>query len=200
MTRPFPKGRVFICAKSCFGAFMYRLFAALEMPAHTHQRLRDTQSDLFGAKWRPAANFHITLQFFGDVSRDQALDLDAKLADILSQPLQLSIEGTGWFGKRAPRAVWARIREDDSLRALASQCERVARRMGLPIDKHPYTPHITLAYLHDTPLDAAQDWCRQNQDLSISHINFETFHLFSSQTGGGKPSRYVAEADYVLGD
>lgn len=177
---------------------MYRLFAALEMPAHTHQRLRDTQSNLIGANWRPTANFHITLQFFGDVSHEQARDLDTKLAEIISQPLQLSIEGTGWFGRRAPRAVWARIREDDGLRALASQCESVARRMGLPIDKHPYTPHVTLAYLHDTPLEAAQDWCRHHQDLSFTHIDFDAFHLFSSRVGGGKPSRYVAEADYVL--
>ncbi len=179
---------------------MYRLFAALEMPTHTHQRLCDTQSDLIGAKWRPAENFHITLQFFGDVSHQQARDLDDKLAEILSHPLQLSIEGTGWFGRRAPRAVWARVRDDDGLRALASQCEQVARRMGLPIDKHPYTPHVTLAYLHDTPLDDAQNWCKQHHNLSISHINFETFHLFSSHTGGGKPSRYIAEADYALGE
>lgn len=177
---------------------MYRLFAALQMPEHTHAVLQETQSNLIGAKWRPAQNFHITLHFYGDLSHAQAHDLDAQLAEIASQPLTLSIEGTGWFGRRTPRAVWARVREDDGLRALASQCERAARQMGLELDKHPYTPHVTLAYLHDTPLDAAERWCAQHHALSLQNIAFNSFHLFSSHSGGGRPSRYIAEADYVL--
>lgn len=177
---------------------MYRLFSALEMPAHTHEQLRAVQTDLPGAKWRPTANFHITLQFFGDVSHDQALDLDSQLAELAAGNLELSIEGVGWFGRKAPTAVWARVSEDESLRALASDCQHIARRLGLQIDKHPYTPHVTLAYLHDTPLETAQDWCEHHRGLTIRQISFGSFHLFASHMGGGRPSRYTAEADYVL--
>ena len=38
---------------------MYRLFAALPVPEDLHDGLIDTQTDLPGASWRPAENFHI---------------------------------------------------------------------------------------------------------------------------------------------
>jgi len=104
----------------------------------------------------------------------------------------------GWFGRREPSAVWARVRESDALRALSAQCERAARRLGLAPDRRPFTPHVTLAYLHGTLLDEAAAWVERHHAYRSTVFWAEGFHLYSSHLGDG-PSRYVAEADYVLG-
>ncbi|MAN67337.1 RNA 2',3'-cyclic phosphodiesterase [uncultured Hyphomonas sp.] len=176
---------------------MYRLFAALPVPEEFHPGLVETQTGLSGASWRPAKNFHITLRFFGDVSHASARDLDELLAEISCPPFEVSLEGMGWFGRREPTAVWARVRESDALRALSAQCERAARRLGLEPDRRPFTPHVTLAYLHGTPLDETRAWVERHHAYRSGPFWAEGFHLYSSHSGKG-PSRYVAEADYVL--
>tara|TARA_R100001129_G_C5269709_1_gene233720 strand:- start:269 stop:802 length:534 start_codon:yes stop_codon:yes gene_type:complete len=176
---------------------MYRLFAAIAVPDQLHPGLMETQTGLSGASWRPEENFHITLRFFGDVSHTDARDLDELLAAISCSPFELSLEGMGWFGRREPSAVWARVRESDPLRALSAKCDQAARRLGLPLDRRPFTPHVTLAYLHGTPLDETRVWVERHHAYRSGSFWVEGFHLYSSHMGNG-PSRYVAEADYIL--
>jgi len=180
---------------------MLRLFAALPVPGPVASALRPLQKTLGGASWRPMENFHITLCFYGDVDAARARDLDDLLGEIDMAVFDLSIEGMGWFGRREPTAVWARIRESDELRALASQCEKAARRLAIPLERRPYTPHITLAYLHGTPLDAARTWTETHQTFRAGPFPATHFHLYSSRPGrAGGPTRYEAEADYPLTD
>ncbi|MFN3314152.1 MAG: RNA 2',3'-cyclic phosphodiesterase [Hyphomonas sp.] len=180
---------------------MLRLFAALPVPGPVALALRPLQKNLSGASWRPVENFHITLCFYGDVETARAHDLDDLLGEIDRPVFDLSIEGMGWFGRREPRAVWARIRESDELRALASQCEKAARRLAIPLERRPYTPHITLAYLHGTPLEDARAWTETHQTFRAGPFPATHFHLFSSRPGRpGGPTRYEAEADYPLTD
>ena len=176
---------------------MLRLFAALPIPDEIAEILLPFQKGLSGASWRPRENFHITLRFFGEVSRDLAETLDEEIAMINAPPLSLVIDGVGWFGRREPYAVWARIRPTDALTNLAGACERAARRVGLPPEKRRYTPHITLAYMHGAPLEAVMAWTEKHQSLLAGPFSMDQFHLYSSHLGRG-PSVYTAEADYPL--
>ena len=180
---------------------MMRLFAALPIPPEISTPLRKLQKDLPGASWRPEENFHVTLCFYGELRDQQARDLDDLLGEIEADAFDLRVEGMGWFGRREPTAVWARIGACDELRALASQCERAARRLGIRLDRHPFTPHVTLAYLNGTPLDIAQEWARDRQSHRSPLFRARAFHLYASmprRTGG--PSRYEPMADYPLRD
>ncbi|WP_035617162.1 RNA 2',3'-cyclic phosphodiesterase [Hyphomonas johnsonii] len=177
---------------------MYRLFAALPVDPEIAPGLVALQKGLTGASWRPERNFHVTLRFFGALNHTQARDLDDLLGEITAPQIEIRLEGVGWFGRREPTAVWARVREDDALRALASQCERAARRMGLPPDRRPFTPHVTLAYLHDATLEDTRAWTEARQSYRSEPFWADSFHLYSSHMGNG-PSRYIPEADYVLG-
>ncbi len=177
---------------------MLRLFAALPVPPDISRPLRKLQKDLPGARWRPEENFHVTLCFFGELRHDQARDLDELLSEIEAPAPTLSLEGAGWFGRREPRAVWARVRESDELRGLASACERAARRLSIPLERKPFTPHVTLAYCHATRLEDARAWTERHQACSSEPWQAGAFHLYSSQPRDGGPSRYIAEADYPL--
>lgn len=179
------------------GPAMLRLFAALPVPAEVSRPLVKLQKDLPGASWRPEENFHITLCFFGELSDDQARDLDGLLGEIDTPVFDIAIEGAGWFGRREPTAVWARVRESDELRGLASRCEKAARRLRIPLEKHPFTPHITLAYCHGTPLEEARAWTERHQGHRSAVWPATHFHLYSSRSRAGA-SRYIPEADYPL--
>lgn len=177
---------------------MYRLFAALPVPEEIHAGLQETQTGLAGASWRPPENFHITLRFFGDVTHARARDLDEMLATIRARRFEIRLEGMGWFGRREPTAVWARVPDSEALRELAAQCERIARRLGFEPDRRPFTPHVTLAYLHNAPLEDTKRWVEAHHAYRSPTFWAEGFHLYSSHSGRGRPSRYVPEADYVL--
>ena len=143
----------------------------------------------------------MTLCFYGALTDRQARDLDELLGEIEADAFDVRVEGMGWFGRREPSAVWARIGESDELRALASQCERAARRLDIALEKRPFTPHITLAYLHATPLDAAREWVHGHQSHRSDPFRARLFHLYASvPRRSGGPSRYDAMADYPLRD
>ncbi len=178
---------------------MPRLFAALPVPDEETNRLARLQRDLAGAHWRPPENFHITLCFYGDVRHELAYEIDSLLGLIEFPVFDIVLEGMGWFGRREPSAVWARVRESDELRALASLCTAAARRLNLPVDRHPYTPHVTLAYLSGTRPEDAAAWCAALGGWRAGPFTARVFHLYSSRPGPGA-SRYVPEADYPLAD
>lgn len=176
---------------------MIRLFAALPIPPEIAEQLRPLQKGLAGASWRPERNFHITLRFFGEVSYQMAKDIDQEIADIPAASLQLTLRGCGYFGKREPRSVWAKVEHSKALNSLAGACERIARRHGLPAEKRGYRPHVTLAYCHGTSPEEAIDYERQHIEFSAGPWIADRFHLYSSHFGDG-PSRYIAEAEYPL--
>lgn len=176
---------------------LHRLFAALPVPGEIADPLLDLQTGLDGASWRPLENFHITLRFFGEIDTVTARELDHELGLIEAPQMQLELSGVGWFGRREPHTVWARVLQDAALTRLAGACERAARRLGLPPERRPFRPHITLAYLHGTPLADAMAWSERHQAYRDGPFWADRFHLYESHMGKG-PSRYVAEAEYPL--
>lgn len=176
----------------------HRIFAALPVPNDIGEPLMDLQKGLPGASWRPLENFHITLRFFGEVHTALAREIDEALGEISAPQMQLEIDGVGWFGRREPRSIHARIAPNDALKKLSGACERAARRLGLPAEKRGFRPHITLAYLHDIALSDTMAWADRHGAYRDGPFWVDRFHLYESHFGRG-PSRYVAEADYPLG-
>jgi len=177
---------------------MLRLFAALPIRDDIADWLEPMQTDISGASWRPRLNFHITLQFFGNVSRNKAIDLDLALAEIRAPQMKLKLAGAGFFGTNKPYSLWSGVAYDEALADLAHQCARAARRLGLPVEKRKFIPHVTLAYCSGTTPEAAAGFVRRFEGIESAPFWADRFHLYSSQLGGG-PSRYTAEADYPLG-
>ena len=183
---------------------MFRLFAALPVPEEVHDGLIELQKGLEGASWRPTENFHITLRFFGEVDGAIARDLDEELGEIEMPQLVLEAVGTDFFGRREPYSVHAVVRgvneaNQEALKRLARRCEGAARRVGLPPEPRPFKPHITLAYLHNTPPDAVGGYVKRTSHYRSGPFWADRFHLYSSQTMAKGPTRYTAEADYPLG-
>ncbi len=177
---------------------MIRLFAAIAIPEEIGQGLAQRQQGLPGAKWRPLASLHLTLRFFGELSEDRADDLDVELTRVRGQPFALALSGAGAFASGSDvRAVWAGVRESGDLTQLAGRCERAARRLGLPAEKRPYRPHVTLAYLAGADPARVASWVQGHNLLASPAFQVSAFGVYSSwRTSDG--AHYRLECNYPL--
>ncbi|MDB5448575.1 MAG: hypothetical protein JWQ97_3892 [Phenylobacterium sp.] len=177
---------------------MIRLFAAVPVPDEIARGLARRQQGLEGARWRTAAQLHITLRFFGEIREDVARDLDAELASVGGSPFEVVLEGAGAFGEGPDvHAIWAGVAESPHLRRLAKGCEMAARRAGLKPERRHYRPHLTLAYLRHADPDKVAGWIQANSLLKSPPLRVDRFGLYSSvlaSTG----AKYRLEAEYAL--
>lgn len=177
-----------------------RLFAALDLPDDIADRLMALMKGVPGAKWRPRENLHLTLRFFGEVQEPVADDIDAALGEIADAngAFELQLKGAGAFGGADPHALWIGAAPSPKLTKLAADCERVARRAGLKLEPHKFTPHVTVAYLSHAPLDRVHAFESRLGLFETVPFRVERFGLYSSVTRRNAPSLYRIEAEYPL--
>lgn len=178
-----------------------RLFAALDLPDAVAERLIALQKGVPGALWRPRENLHLTLRFFGDVTEPVAEDLDAALAEIAlrARPFELKLKSARFFGKEEPHTLWIGAEENESLRNLASSCERAARRAGLKPEPRKFAPHVTLAYLRNADRDRLISFEQRFALYESASWRVDRFGLYASHIRRSAPSHYTLEAEYPLG-
>ena len=175
---------------------MPRLFAGIEIPEDIRDELSALEMPLSGANWVDVDNLHLTLRFFGDISDAQARDVTDLLETMGANAFSLTISGLGTFGTD-PHTLFANIEPTPALEALARGCDRAASGAGLPPQKRPFRPHITLARMqYADPIKLAR-FLTINATIKFEAIFIHRFALFSSKprTGGGP---YVTEQLYPL--
>lgn len=128
-----------------------RVFAALPIPesitevlirwTHTHKE------KLPFRKWTNPKDYHITLQFLGEVSVAKIEALQAALMKVKAAPIALSVNGAGTFGTpKAPRVLWSAVSGNlEGLTSLHMAIIQVTRSLGFVPEDRPFTSHITLA-------------------------------------------------------
>lgn len=100
------------------------------------------------ARWVKPETMHITLKFCGENEPSVTESLLKSLSEIKQkEKIILNIEGTGSFpGTGDARVIWAGIKGDTGyLRRLAEKVDKAALKAGIPAERRPFSPHITLA-------------------------------------------------------
>ena len=176
---------------------MPRLFAALELPENAREQLCALETPLPGARWMEEDEFHLTLRFAGDIDNRQARDFADALASIVRDVFELRIAGLGVFGGNEPRTLWAGVEPSPELGQLARDCERAARQAGLPPETRVYKPHVTLARLRYSRVDAVARFLEHKGAFRLEPFVVERMVLLSArpQLGGGP---YVVEEAFPL--
>ena len=189
-----------------------RAFIAIDLPPDVQDCLEQVSTQLkeqLGEKsvrWVPIPNIHLTLKFLGDVSVN---NLDT-LKDILSaeaglqKPMEFSVGRLGAFPKiRQPRVVWVGIEAPQELISFQRNIEARASKVGYPIDKREFFPHLTIGRVSR---NASPDEAREiGNVLSASKIGFlgvtrvQAVHLFKSEllpTGAVYTKMFTAPIEY----
>jgi 2'-5' RNA ligase len=143
-----------------------RAFIAVELADAVRAQIAGIQQDLrrtlegegpAGPRiaWTRPASLHLTLKFLGDIDEASAPALHGTLAAALRSccPIAIPLARLGAFPRaQEPRALWlgapiAWERGPDAARlvALVNAIEACAEPLGVPRERRPFTPHLTLA-------------------------------------------------------
>lgn len=177
-----------------------RLFTGIRIPTPLHERLEALQSGVPGARWVAPENFHITLGFLGDVEESRLEDLYEILAAIGGAPFSLTLSGTGSFGSKVPKLLWAGLEPAPALEALQKKIAGRLVRGGFPAEARKFSPHVTLAYMRaaqqakDLKLGA---WFESTAPFLAAPFEVTEFALIESRLGSGG-SHYVDLQTYPL--
>jgi 2'-5' RNA ligase len=135
-----------------------RTFIGLDVGDGIRQSAAALQNQLAATgaavNWTAPANFHLTLQFLGDVDdRDLAGVCRAVAAGAAGEPpFRLRVSGLGAFPTpRRPKVLWAGVAEGgDEVRRLFAALELPLTALGVyRKEDRPYTPHLTLGRAKD---------------------------------------------------
>lgn len=130
-----------------------RLFVGVDLPAEIKQSLIKLQSELghlgVSGFWKSIDNFHITLEFLGELEPDKVSVLTETLTKVASnyQPFGLNIGGLGAFPSlKQPHTLWAAVSGSlTKLNRLRCDLHHELKLEGFKLDERQFKPHITLA-------------------------------------------------------
>lgn len=167
---------------------MPRLFTAIELPDDICEELHRLRMPLPGARWLKPENYHITLRFAGDIGNVEAREFIENLARIEPDGFELKLSGLGVFGGDDPHSIWAGVEPKPELEDLARAHEKAARNAGLPPDTRAFKPHVTLARLKHSNVDAiARYLSRYGGYRSEPFFVSRTLLMSSRPSVGGGP-------------
>ncbi|MFQ5345188.1 MAG: RNA 2',3'-cyclic phosphodiesterase [Mariprofundus sp.] len=171
-----------------------RVFAAVELPGDVIEALSDWWLDASGylraSDWRPVPSrlWHLTLDFYGEVSADEAGDLAEQLFNCVEDMplLHLSTAPFGVFPRMSrPRVFWAGIEDADggnALKYLARCCRRAGhatvRKHGA--GKAVFRGHITVARARTYPNALDAGVMKMIPNVPVIDWYADRFSLFQS--------------------
>ena len=142
-------------------------------------------------------DLHVTLRFFGDVTRSVAHDLIDSLAAIDVPMFAIRLNGLGTFGSKEPHAIWISVEANPALIQLQAATERAARAAGLAPETRTFRPHVTIARLRRPPERALARYLGHKGGFRTEPFPVARFALFSSKPNvGGGP--YVVDQLFPL--
>ena len=101
-------------------------------------------------RWVPQENYHVTLNFLGEIAPDRIDILKKMLKEVSLHHafFHLKLHGIGAFSSvKEGRVVWMGVQNSLALRSLQEDCETRLLELRFQIETRPYVPHLTLARL-----------------------------------------------------
>lgn len=125
-----------------------RLFVALLAPKETHAAIAaaaEPLHDCLGVKALPPDNWHITLQFLGEVDARRVPEIEKALAGVEFGPFTIRLFGAGAYpSAHFPRAIFIGG-ESVGASALAKKVEEALSPLGFAPEGKDFSVHLTVA-------------------------------------------------------
>ena len=161
-----------------------RLFIAIELPENVKEQLSRLRTAIPDARWVTPGQLHLTLAFLGHVPAETQAALEQRLAAIHLPCFFLCFTRTGCFpNRRRPRVVWAGVKPEPLLDALAARIRETVLSCGIHQEERPFSPHITLARIKARNSTTVPPFSEQAIQSDIPPVEVREFTLFSSSLG-----------------
>lgn len=139
-------------------------------------------------RWVPHENYHVTLNFLGDIAEDKVGVLKTMLEELSRHHafFHLKLHGPGAFpSEKEGRVLWIAVQNSLALRSLQEDCESRLRELGFELEQRDYRPHLTVARLRNprNVSDMISPLVRQN----FGEMEVKSLTLYESRLGGSFP-------------
>jgi len=131
-----------------------RTFVAIPLSESVSQALGRLQRTLRttcparAVRWVTIENIHLTTHFLGDTLPDRVEPITEALSVVARNvpPFEFSAGKLGAFPNlRRPRVIWVGVADTTSWLALLHEVvSESLERLGIPRDRRPFSPHLTL--------------------------------------------------------
>ncbi len=171
---------------------VFRLFVAIplwdEFRAMAYGHLDELMRHRWPLRWVKPENWHITLQFLGDVSAVRIPNLSEALRESVGGhvPFEIELGEIGGFPRVSKaRVLWVGVKQGrDALLDLAKDVREGCVAGGCPGDRKPFEAHLTLARAKEIPVNIQlpSETCKAKWGThTVDHIALVRSHL---QKGG----------------
>jgi len=165
-----------------------RIFVALDIDSHTRQKISVFMSKAAafqtqGMKFVEDHNLHITVKFIGDVPEKRISSLVSSLHEIAADPFEICIKGSGGFPlkDRHARVLWTGVAKSEPLLRLFDAVDRRLFSVGIPRDKNPFFPHLTIARAKTEIEKDLFDFIQSNSTKVFGTFLVKEFYLYKSE-------------------
>lgn len=139
-------------------------------------------------RWVPQENYHVTLNFLGEISQDKIEVLKTMLNELSHHHayFHLKLHGIGAFpSEKEGRVLWIDVQNSLALRSLQEDCESRLIELGFELEKRDYKPHLTVARLRNprNVSDMISPLVRQH----FGEMEVKSLTLYESSLGGAFP-------------
>lgn len=163
-----------------------RLFIAVEIPQNIKEKLIYIQKKLVFNGFRRVKDFHITLNFLGDIADSKVPELINKLNEIKFNGFKAKTQEIGAFPNlHNPRIIWMGVTPNYFI-DLQKQVEVTVQEVGFSKEKR-FHPHITLGRVRF--LKNKQTFIKAVQEIKLAQSAFEvnSFELIKSTLTSNGP-------------
>lgn len=139
-------------------------------------------------RWVPQENYHVTLNFLGEITEDKIVILKEMLTQLAHHHayFHLKLHGLGAFpSDKEGRVLWIDVQNSLALRSLQEDCESRLLELGFQLEARPYKPHLTIARLRNPRHVADMIYPLVRQ--SFGELEVKSLTLYESRLGGAFP-------------
>ncbi len=164
------------------------------------EKFRDETKNFVKGKWIEPQNLHMTFQFLGEISQEQAISVLKNLQRIADKysPFQVQYKSLGVFpDKRRPRILWIGVsRGENILKKLAGEVFQLNRRAGINVDSKPFHPHVTVCRIKEVDRKKLISFMNRYRNFSFGEETIDRIALISSSLTSIGPIYTVVEEFY----
>lgn len=123
--------------------------------------------------WLHEEDFHVTLQFLGELTEEKKSKLSKDLERLENFPsFKMVLKGINGFGKvTQPRVLWIGVEKSDKLNDLHHLVKTICESNACPTDNRTYIPHITIAKKWKNKSEYLGEYSRPITEVISTTIN-----------------------------
>lgn len=185
-----------------------RAFLAIEPPENILQEISRMQDKLKREingrlSWTRPQGQHLTLKFFGDISREDINNISTAIQKrvVTEQKLNLKVEKMGVFPDvRRPRVLWCGVTGDvEKLFTLQKKLDDDFAALGFPAEDRSFKAHLTLARIKDPrDMTGMNDALKKFETFTAGEFTADKLFLFQSNLSP-QGAVYTKLAEFALG-